>query len=172
MYCRKCGTLNDDNAFKCIKCGTVIQQVPLPTVPVKKDNTAIVVLVVIGSIIGFFVLLGILALLAVPAYLEHQKGARGAPAYREVATVGSPAPDFELRDSNGNLWRLSDLRGKVVVINFWATWNPSSHLEIQYMEALYKKMQGKPFRCLAYSIEIILAISAPTSANITLAILC
>jgi thiol-disulfide isomerase/thioredoxin len=35
---------------------------------------------------------------------------------------GEPAPDFVLRDLNGTAVRLSDLRGKVVFVNFWATW--------------------------------------------------
>ena len=38
MYCRKCGTQNDDNAFKCVECGEIIQQIqrvgePVPRVP-------------------------------------------------------------------------------------------------------------------------------------------
>jgi len=69
-------------------------------------------------------------------------------SYTEIAEVGSPAPDFELEDSNGNLWRLSDLRGKVVFINFWATWCPTCKMERPYKESLYKKMQGRPFQML------------------------
>lgn len=66
--------------------------------------------------------------------------------YTEIASVGSPAPDFELKDSNGNLWRLSDIRGKVVFINFWATWCPTCRSEMPYKERLYEKMQGRPFQ--------------------------
>ena len=36
--------------------------------------------------------------------------------------IGKAAPDFSLQDAAGNTWKLSDLRGKVVFINFWATW--------------------------------------------------
>lgn len=68
--------------------------------------------------------------------------------YREIAAVGKPAPDFELRDSKGNLWRLSDLRGKVVFINFWATWCTSCKAEMPYKERLYEKMKGRPFQML------------------------
>ena len=42
--------------------------------------------------------------------------------YEEIAAVGKPAPAVELKDADGNLWKLSDLRGKVVFLNFWATW--------------------------------------------------
>lgn len=68
--------------------------------------------------------------------------------YKEIAAVGSPAPDFELKDTSGNLWRLSNLRGKVVFINFWASWCPSCKLETPTKEGLLKKMQGRPFQML------------------------
>ncbi len=67
--------------------------------------------------------------------------------YKEVAEVGAKAPDFELYDSKGNLWRLSDLKGKVVFMNFWSTWCTVCKYEMQYKESLYEKMQGSPFRC-------------------------
>jgi peroxiredoxin len=66
--------------------------------------------------------------------------------YEEVAEVGSPAPDFELLDSNGKSWRLSGQRGKVLFINFWATWCSVCKTEIPHKESLSKKMEGKPFQ--------------------------
>lgn len=40
-----------------------------------------------------------------------------------VAPVeGARAPDFGLRDLSGQVWRLSEMRGRVVLLNFWATW--------------------------------------------------
>jgi cytochrome c biogenesis protein CcmG/thiol:disulfide interchange protein DsbE len=36
--------------------------------------------------------------------------------------IGKPAPDFTLQDLDGNIWSLAELKGKPVVINFWATW--------------------------------------------------
>lgn len=41
---------------------------------------------------------------------------------RNLVGSGAPAPDFELRDLEGHTWRLSDLRGKPVVLTFWAPW--------------------------------------------------
>jgi peroxiredoxin len=41
---------------------------------------------------------------------------------KRKASIGLSAPDFELKDIDGKIWRLSDLKGKVVLINFWATW--------------------------------------------------
>ena len=43
-------------------------------------------------------------------------------AGRNGVKLGEPAPDFQLRDLNDRLVTLSDLRGKVVLLNFWATW--------------------------------------------------
>jgi peroxiredoxin len=68
--------------------------------------------------------------------------------YEEVAAVGKPAPDFEYPDSNGKMWKLSDLRGKVVFINFWATWCTTCKSEMPSKETLYRRMQGKPFQML------------------------
>jgi peroxiredoxin len=69
------------------------------------------------------------------------------------ATVGSPAPDFTLRDLAGHEVRLADLRGNVALVNFWATWCPPCREEIPSMLRLNRAMAGKPFRMLAISID-------------------
>lgn len=66
----------------------------------------------------------------------------------KITVVGTPASDFELMDTNGNLWKLSDLKGKVVFINFWATWDPGSKAEMPYKKSLNERMQGMPFQML------------------------
>ncbi|MBI4688223.1 MAG: TlpA family protein disulfide reductase [Nitrospirae bacterium] len=67
---------------------------------------------------------------------------------KEIAAKDAPAPQFELKDLNGNTWRLSDLKGKVVLLNFWASWCPSCKTETPSKESLYKNMAGKPFQML------------------------
>ena len=47
-------------------------------------------------------------------------------------SVGSEAPDFELHTQDGRPFKLSQLRGKVVVLNFWATWCHSCREEIPF----------------------------------------
>jgi thiol-disulfide isomerase/thioredoxin len=68
--------------------------------------------------------------------------------YKEVASVGQPAPNFEYPDSTGKIWRLSDLRGKVVFVNFWATWCTTCKAEMPQKALLSKTMEGKPFQML------------------------
>lgn len=46
--------------------------------------------------------------------------------YNEIVQINQPAPDFELPDLEGNLQRLSDYRGRIVIINFWSCECPHS----------------------------------------------
>ncbi len=57
--------------------------------------------------------------------------------------VGQVAPDFVLREhGTGRLVRLSDFRGKTVVLNFWATWCPPCIAEMPELQALHASRQG------------------------------
>ncbi|KAF0218609.1 MAG: alkyl hydroperoxide reductase/Thiol specific antioxidant/Mal [Geobacteraceae bacterium] len=66
---------------------------------------------------------------------------------------GGIAPDFKLKNIAGEEVRLADLRGKVVFLNFWATWCPPCREEIPSMVRLNTAMAGKPFQMLAVSID-------------------
>jgi len=57
--------------------------------------------------------------------------------------VGRLAPDFTLTDLEGNSVRLSDSRGKVVFINFWATWCPPCRAEMPDIEAIHQEYKNK-----------------------------
>lgn len=52
---------------------------------------------------------------------------------------GSMAPDFQLVNLNGKKSKLSDYRGKKIILNFWATWCPPCKTEMPYLEDLYKE---------------------------------
>jgi peroxiredoxin len=75
-------------------------------------------------------------------------------AERNVVKLGEPAPNFQLPDLNGHLVALSDLRGKVVMLNFWATWCGPCRVEMPTMEQLYHTFVRKDFEILAVSIDV------------------
>jgi len=74
-------------------------------------------------------------------------------AGRNGVKLGEPAPDFQLPDLQGHLVTLSDLRGKVVLLNFWATWCGPCRVEMPAMEQLYRTLSRKDFEILAVSID-------------------
>ena len=85
-------------------------------------------------------------------------GGAAAPDMLPVARpnavkLGEPAPNFQLRDLNGQLVTLSDLRGKVVLLNFWATWCGPCRVEMPAMEELYRTFSRKDFEILAVSTD-------------------
>jgi thiol-disulfide isomerase/thioredoxin len=87
-----------------------------------------------------------LALVLVPLVVLPGCGRKEKPALE-----GNAAPDFTLKDLSGKPVPLSSLRGKVVLLNFWATWCPPCRQEIPSMMLLNKSMEGKPFQMLAVS---------------------
>ncbi len=64
-----------------------------------------------------------------------------------------PSPDLTLPDLDGNPVRLADFRGKVLLLNFWATWCPPCLEEMPSMEKLHRNFQGKPFEVVAISVN-------------------
>jgi peroxiredoxin len=66
---------------------------------------------------------------------------------------GQPqAADFTLKDIDDNVHRLSDYRGKVVIVNFWATWCPPCRFELPSMEKLWQVIQKEDVVMLAINI--------------------
>jgi cytochrome c biogenesis protein CcmG, thiol:disulfide interchange protein DsbE len=82
----------------------------------------------LGAVVGGAVVLGVLVLSVL--LLQAQVAGSALPAN----PVGSVAPDFELTDLEGGTVRLSDLRGRPVLLNFWASWCTSCKLESPVLE--------------------------------------
>ena len=87
-----------------------------------------------------FVLLA--ALTALPAFDSWSMGSR-------VPTVGTQAEDFRLTDLTGKEQSLSHYRGKIVLLNFWATWCKPCTTEMPAMQTAYDKLRDKGFVVLA-----------------------
>jgi peroxiredoxin len=60
----------------------------------------------------------------------------------QLIVVGSAVPDFQLTDINKNTSNLSDMKGTVVLINFWATWCSSCIDEMPSLERLFRNMSA------------------------------
>ena len=64
-----------------------------------------------------------------------------------------PAPDFALPARDGGELRLSELRGQVVMINFWATWCGPCRQEMPHLQALYERYNSLGFTLLGVNVE-------------------
>jgi peroxiredoxin len=71
----------------------------------------------------------------------------------EANDVRYQQADFALEDLHGKKWALKDLRGKVVLVNFWATWCPPCRSEMPNLETLYKKFKNEGLVVLSISDE-------------------
>jgi peroxiredoxin len=69
------------------------------------------------------------------------------------AWTGGPAPGLELRELDGRGHRLADYRGKVVLVNFWATWCAPCREEMPSMQRLRERLAGRPFVVLAVNLD-------------------
>jgi len=96
---------------------------------------------------------GILALVLFGLLLylsfKEEKALHSAPS----ELVGKPAPDFKLKTLEGKEVSLSDFKGKVVLINFWATWCPPCLEEMVLFDEVYEKYKDRGFVILAVNMD-------------------
>ncbi len=71
----------------------------------------------------------------------------------ESEVVGKPAPSFTLRDLNGKNVSLSDFNGKVVILDFWATWCPPCVKEIPHFIELYEQYKSQGLAMVGISVD-------------------
>ena len=75
------------------------------------------------------------------------------PSIPEPVGRGSRAPDFSLPRLEGGRVSLEELRGRVVLVNFWATWCKPCEDEMPAMQHLYRELAGDGFELLAVSVD-------------------
>jgi len=88
--------------------------------------------------------------LVVAAFLVGAALAAGAAELRPW--TGGAAPSLALQDLAGHEHRLADYRGKVVLVNFWATWCEPCRAEMPSMDRLRSSLAGQPFEVLAVNL--------------------
>lgn len=84
---------------------------------------------------------------------EPAQSGKRSPLERGVVQVGDEAPNFALRDLAGKVMNLSQFRGKIVLLNFWATWCGPCRIEMPAMERLYHTFPRREFEILAVSTD-------------------
>lgn len=91
-----------------------------------------------GFKLGFFGLILGMSVTSIPA---------------STGLVGQPAPDFALKSASGDNLRLSEYRGEVVMINFWATWCGPCRQEMPLLDELYGRYERVGFELLGVNID-------------------
>lgn len=90
---------------------------------------------------------------------EHMQAESDNPQFKDamaklqVEDDQRQQADFTLTDLQNKRWHLKDLQGKIVLVNFWATWCPPCRKEMPDLEALYEKYKGQGLLVLAISDE-------------------
>ncbi len=104
-------------------------------------NRNVWVLIALAVVIAVMILGG--------QHLARQSGQPGLSG----SVRGKVAPDFQLKDVAGNNFRLSELRGKAVVLNFWATWCPPCKEEIPWFVDLQNQYGPQGLQIVGVSMD-------------------
>ena len=91
------------------------------------------------------------ALLALPGCSPSPRTVRAATVKPDKER--KQAPDFTLKDANGHTVRLSDYRGKVVLLDFWATWCGPCKIEIPWFQEFERQYKDKGFAVIGVAMD-------------------
>ena len=111
----------------------------------KKSTLSMVVMAILAIIICAALLFG-------GSLTAKAQNNRPTPEQATIVKAGEKAPNFEVQMFDGSTVKLADLKGKVVLLNFWATWCPPCRAELARVEKdIIKRFEGKPFVFLPVS---------------------
>jgi thiol-disulfide isomerase/thioredoxin len=139
----------------------MLDQKPAPSAT--RRIPLVVATVAIGGLVGFAALYG-LGLKRAPAGDPSCRAAvdtaqriaplaRGEVAALTMATAPLKLPDLAFEDADGKPRKLSDFRGKTVLLNLWATWCVPCRKEMPALETLQTKLSGPNFEVVAVNID-------------------
>ncbi len=95
-----------------------------------------------------------LATLGLSLWLWREDRQKIVSQAQPAAEAARPAPDFALQTVDGRLLRLRDLRGQVILLNFWATWCPPCKAEMPDLDALHRQYgQTRGFTVVGVNIQ-------------------
>lgn len=75
------------------------------------------------------------------------------PLHETVVQVGDRAPEFSIKADNGQTYTRSNFGGKLLILNFWATWCPPCREELPSLDALQRTLGSKGLVVLAVSVD-------------------
>ncbi len=110
-------------------------------------------LIIIASIIGVMMIIGVIGYISGKVSNTTASTDGSQSSDNQGPVENAMAPDFKLTTVDNKDIRLSDYRGKVVFLNFWATWCPPCRMELPSMEKLSEKLKGRPFVVLAVNVD-------------------
>lgn len=92
---------------------------------------------------------------------EENDKSNGTASSNKSEENKTPAIDFELKDQYGKTHKLSDYKGKVVFLNFWATWCPPCKMEMPDIQKLYEKYEKQGEK----SEVVVISVAAPNTQD-------
>jgi len=105
-----------------------------------------------NSLVWIVVIVAVSVMLVAAPYLARRAGVAKSPS-RQAEIKGQPAPEFALESLDGKTVRLSDFRGKAVLVNFWATWCQPCKIEMPWFEEMQKQYGPNGFQVLGIAMD-------------------
>jgi thiol-disulfide isomerase/thioredoxin len=90
---------------------------------------------------------------ALMLYVGFHAARRNGPSFAPRLALASPAPDFTLQSLDGRTMRLSDFRGKAVLLNFWATWCGPCKIEMPWFVELQNQYAAQGFQIVGVAMD-------------------